>query len=42
MHGARIRTKSIQQKEKKKQKTKPMADYKLAQKNIEQKELYDA
>ena len=41
-HGARIRTKSTQQKEKKKQKTKPIADCKLAQKNIEQKELYDA
>ena len=41
-HGARIRTKSTQQKEKKKQNTKPIADCKLAQKNIEQKELYDA
>ena len=39
-HGARIRTKSTQQIEKK-QKTKPSADYKLAQNNIEQK-LYDA
>ena len=40
-HGARIRTKSTQQKVKE-TKTKPMADCKLAQKNIEQKELYDA
>ena len=39
-HGARIRTKNTQQIEEKK-KTKPMADYKLAQKYIEQK-LYDA
>ena len=43
-HGARIRNKSTQQKNgKKKQKTKPRVDCKLAQKkNIEQEELYDA
>ena len=33
-HGARKRTKSTQQIEKKKQKTKPRADYKLAPKTI--------
>ena len=37
-HGARIRNKSTQ----KKQKQKLMANCKLAQKNIEQEELYDA
>ena len=44
-HGVRIRNKSTQQKKKKrkkKQKQKPRADCKLAQKNIEQEELYDA
>ena len=42
-HGARIRNKSTQQKNrKKKQKQKLRADCKLAQKNIEQEELYDA
>ena len=37
-HSVRIRTKT---QSKKKKKTKPRADYKLAQKDIEQK-LYDA
>ena len=39
-HGVRIRTKNTQQKKRKK-KTKPKADCKLVQKDIEQK-LYDA
>ena len=39
-HGARIRTKT-HSKEKEKKNTKPRVDYKLAQKDIEQK-LYDA
>ena len=40
-HGARIRTKNTANRERKKKKTKPRADCKLAQKYIEQK-LYDA
>ena len=41
-HGARIKDQEHTAKYEKETKTKSRADYKLAQKNIEQEELYDA
>ena len=40
-HSARNKDQEHTEKKEKETKTKPRADYKLAQKNIEQEELYD-